>query len=184
MAPARDHRERAADVPDIVQDDGIARHMQRGESFELARHGVAPRLRRRRAQSGRPLSQNRNIRVTERTPNASYGGRGILSVRTGGEAVKRTPDRAAARGAARRVRIQGHPAVVADATEHQDRRLVDRLSVHHGRRRGIPARQCRALSVIVESTGTGAGMKLFCGGVGSNFPDIVNASRPDEEERI
>ncbi|MFL6735296.1 MAG: substrate-binding domain-containing protein [Sphingomicrobium sp.] len=33
-------------------------------------------------------------------------------------------------------------------------------------------------SVIVESTGTGAGMKLFCAGVGSEFPDVVNASRP------
>jgi phosphate transport system substrate-binding protein len=33
-------------------------------------------------------------------------------------------------------------------------------------------------SAIVESTGTGAGIKLFCGGVGSAFPDIVNASRP------
>ena len=32
-------------------------------------------------------------------------------------------------------------------------------------------------SAIVESTGTGAGIKLFCGGVGSDFPDIVNASR-------
>src|SRR4051794_36860515 len=29
-------------------------------------------------------------------------------------------------------------------------------------------------SVIVESTGTGAGMKLFCAGVGSEFPDVVN----------
>jgi len=33
-------------------------------------------------------------------------------------------------------------------------------------------------SVIVESTGTGAGIKLFCSGVGSTFPDIVDASRP------
>jgi phosphate transport system substrate-binding protein len=32
-------------------------------------------------------------------------------------------------------------------------------------------------SVIVESTGTGAGMKLFCSGVGANFPDMVDASR-------
>jgi phosphate transport system substrate-binding protein len=32
-------------------------------------------------------------------------------------------------------------------------------------------------SVIVESTGTGAGIKLFCSGVGSEFPDVVNASR-------
>lgn len=31
--------------------------------------------------------------------------------------------------------------------------------------------------VIVESTGTGAGMKLFCAGVGARFPDIENASR-------
>ncbi len=30
---------------------------------------------------------------------------------------------------------------------------------------------------IVESTGTGAGMKLFCAGVGAQFPDISNASR-------
>lgn len=31
---------------------------------------------------------------------------------------------------------------------------------------------------IVESTGTGAGIKLFCGGVGEQYPDMVNASRP------
>jgi phosphate transport system substrate-binding protein len=30
---------------------------------------------------------------------------------------------------------------------------------------------------VIESTGTGAGMKLFCGGVGERFPDIENASR-------
>ena len=33
------------------------------------------------------------------------------------------------------------------------------------------------MSVIVESTGTGAGMKLFCAGVGDKFPDIEDASR-------
>ena len=32
-------------------------------------------------------------------------------------------------------------------------------------------------SAIIESTGTGAGMKLFCAGVGSAHPDIENASR-------
>ena len=32
-------------------------------------------------------------------------------------------------------------------------------------------------SVIVESTGTGAGMKLFCGGVGNQHPDVEDASR-------
>ena len=29
----------------------------------------------------------------------------------------------------------------------------------------------------VESTGTGGGIKLFCGGVGMQYPDIANASR-------
>jgi phosphate transport system substrate-binding protein len=31
---------------------------------------------------------------------------------------------------------------------------------------------------IVEATGTGGGFKTFCGGVGEEFPDISNASRP------
>ncbi|MCC7259971.1 MAG: substrate-binding domain-containing protein [Alphaproteobacteria bacterium] len=31
---------------------------------------------------------------------------------------------------------------------------------------------------IVEATGTGGGFKLFCGGVGEQFADIANASRP------
>jgi phosphate transport system substrate-binding protein len=33
------------------------------------------------------------------------------------------------------------------------------------------------ISVIVESTGTGAGMKLFCSGVGGQSADLTNASR-------
>ena len=32
-------------------------------------------------------------------------------------------------------------------------------------------------SPIVESTGTGGGIDLFCQGVGANTPDIANASR-------
>jgi len=32
-------------------------------------------------------------------------------------------------------------------------------------------------SPVIESTGTGGGMKLFCEGAGFKFPDIVNASR-------
>lgn len=31
---------------------------------------------------------------------------------------------------------------------------------------------------VVESTGTGGGVKLFCSGVGENTPDFTNASRP------
>ena len=30
---------------------------------------------------------------------------------------------------------------------------------------------------VVESTGTGGGMKLFCAGVGESHPDLTNASR-------
>ncbi len=30
---------------------------------------------------------------------------------------------------------------------------------------------------VVESTGTGGGMKIFCGGVGEQFPDVTGASR-------
>ena len=33
------------------------------------------------------------------------------------------------------------------------------------------------INVTVESTGTGSGMKLFCGGVGNQYPDIEDASR-------
>ena len=34
-----------------------------------------------------------------------------------------------------------------------------------------------APSPIVESTGTGGGMKIFCGGIGEEFPDVTGASR-------
>jgi phosphate transport system substrate-binding protein len=33
------------------------------------------------------------------------------------------------------------------------------------------------ITVTVESTGTGSGMKLFCAGVGNQYPDIEDASR-------
>jgi phosphate transport system substrate-binding protein len=35
-----------------------------------------------------------------------------------------------------------------------------------------------AKTPVVESTGTGGGLKLFCAGVGEAHPDIANASRP------
>lgn len=38
-------------------------------------------------------------------------------------------------------------------------------------------RTTRLRTPIVESTGTGGGFRLFCAGVGEQFPDIVNASR-------
>ena len=35
---------------------------------------------------------------------------------------------------------------------------------------------------IVESTGTGGGMKLFCAGIGTNSPSVTNASRAIKEK--
>ena len=37
---------------------------------------------------------------------------------------------------------------------------------------------------VVESVGTGAGIQKFCGGVGNEFPDIVDASRPMRPEEV
>lgn len=37
---------------------------------------------------------------------------------------------------------------------------------------------------IVESTGTGGGFKLFCSGVGDDFPDLTNASREIKESEV
>ena len=34
-----------------------------------------------------------------------------------------------------------------------------------------------AKAPVIESTGTGAGMKLFCAGIGAGHPDIEDASR-------
>lgn len=37
---------------------------------------------------------------------------------------------------------------------------------------------------VIESTGTGAGMRLFCAGVGAQHPDIVDASRRMHREEL
>lgn len=37
---------------------------------------------------------------------------------------------------------------------------------------------------VVESTGTGGGMKLFCAGIGEGYPDISNASRRIKAKEI
>ena len=37
---------------------------------------------------------------------------------------------------------------------------------------------------IIESTGTGGGLQLFCSGVGLNYPDVANASRRIKESEI
>lgn len=40
------------------------------------------------------------------------------------------------------------------------------------------------LTPIVESTGTGGGMKLFCAGIGLNSPSVTNASRAIKEKEV
>ena len=47
------------------------------------------------------------------------------------------------------------------------------------------AKKSNAPTPIVEATGTGGGMKMFCSGNGEDTPDAVNASRPmkDEEKK-
>jgi len=44
------------------------------------------------------------------------------------------------------------------------------------------AKKTGAPAPIVESTGTGGGIKLFCQGAGKDTPDAVNASRPIKSE--
>ncbi|MDP7182667.1 MAG: substrate-binding domain-containing protein, partial [Alphaproteobacteria bacterium] len=37
---------------------------------------------------------------------------------------------------------------------------------------------------VVESTGTGGGIKLFCAGVGTRHPDVTNASRRIKKSEV
>jgi phosphate transport system substrate-binding protein len=37
---------------------------------------------------------------------------------------------------------------------------------------------------VIESTGTGGGMKLFCAGIGTQFPDFTNASRAIKKKEV
>ncbi len=44
------------------------------------------------------------------------------------------------------------------------------------------AKKTGSTTAIVEATGTGGGIKMFCSGNGEDTPDAVNASRPMKEE--
>lgn len=37
---------------------------------------------------------------------------------------------------------------------------------------------------VIESTGSGGGLKMFCAGIGTNTPDITNASRAIKEKEV
>ena len=67
-----------------------------------------------------------------------------------------------ARGGRSAIRIVGS-STVFPFTAAVAERFVDRYP-------GVPA-------PVVESTGTGGGMRLFCAGVGASFPDLEDASR-------
>lgn len=62
----------------------------------------------------------------------------------------------------REIRVVGSSTVFPFTT------MVAEAFVNQDRSRKAP---------VVESTGTGAGFKTFCGGVGAAFPDIADASR-------
>ncbi len=63
------------------------------------------------------------------------------------------------------IRIVGSSTVYPFATT-----VADRFGAASGRH-----------TPVIESTGTGGGFKLFCGGIGVEHPDIANASRPIKE---
>ena len=46
------------------------------------------------------------------------------------------------------------------------------------------ARQGKFKAPVVESTGTGGGLKLFCAGVGEQHPDMTNASRRIKKSEV
>lgn len=75
----------------------------------------------------------------------------------GGAVILATPADAQTRD---RIQITGSSTVFPFTTT-----VAERFSQRGGR------------APIVESTGTGGGMRLFCAGVGLNTPDIANASR-------
>ncbi|MFM7557341.1 MAG: substrate-binding domain-containing protein [Alphaproteobacteria bacterium] len=45
-------------------------------------------------------------------------------------------------------------------------------------------RETKYRTPIIEATGTGGGFKLFCSGVGYDYPDIVNASRAIKNSEV
>ncbi|MGZ8281701.1 MAG: substrate-binding domain-containing protein, partial [Allosphingosinicella sp.] len=67
-----------------------------------------------------------------------------------------------------------------DAASRQQIRVVGSSTVYPFAR-AVAERFAQAnpgfAAPIVESTGTGGGMNLFCGGVGPQHPDVTNASR-------
>ena len=75
--------------------------------------------------------------------------------------------------------LAGLAALAAEAQARDQIRIVGSSTVYpfttavaeqFGKKSGMK-------TPVVESTGTGGGMKLFCAGVGADHPDVTNASR-------
>ena len=89
----------------------------------------------------------------------------LLMTRRGAGARRRSPGEALARD---QIRIVGSSTVFPFTTA---------VAEQFGSKSGLK-------TPVVESTGTGGGMKLFCGGVGEEHPDFTNASRRIKESEL
>lgn len=72
-------------------------------------------------------------------------------------------------------------AVAAEAQLTRDRARIVGSSTVFPHSQAVAehyAGHTHARAPVVEATGTGGGLKIFCGGVGWGFPDITGASRP------
>lgn len=58
------------------------------------------------------------------------------------------------------------------------------FSFYHKMLPKIFGRNTKFRTPIVESTGTGGGIKLWCSGLGESYPGVVNASRRIKDSEI
>lgn len=91
----------------------------------------------------------------------SSAGSGGEATASSGEAVARPSSVEAMAGGRRGLRIVGSSTVFPFSTT---------VAENFGAKTQFP-------TPVVEATGTGGGMNLFCAGVGLNFPDMTGASR-------
>jgi phosphate transport system substrate-binding protein len=111
-----------------------------------------------------------------RTPSLALAGIGLLALAACDSSPAPTPPQGGDTAATSGVNVSG-PAlrIVGSSTVYPFT-----TAVAENFRRKYPA----AAAPIVESTGTGGGIKLFCGGVGTQHPDIANASRRIKKSEV
>lgn len=111
-----------------------------------------------------------------RTTSLALAGIGLLTLAACDSSPAPTPPQGGDTAATGGVNVSG-PAlrIVGSSTVYPFT-----TAVAENFRRKYPA----AAAPIVESTGTGGGIKLFCGGVGTQHPDIANASRRIKKSEV